>query len=148
MGLGVFAPVRNRVQELRVHSSQAGQVLGVYFICLALVGVDEPQLPSVGHKDLVAALLQEPANPGRMGSRFYGYAHGLLGGEASPYGFGGGRQPTLLHNLAAVCVDEAEVGILVAEVKSGCCLWLLFATIHGGPILLSGPLEPVEHLQT
>jgi hypothetical protein len=46
-------------------------------------------------------------------------------------------------------VDEAEVGVVVAEVQSGCRLRLLFATIHGGPILLSlGPLEPVEHLQT
>src|SRR5215210_7863643 len=25
---------------------------------------------------------------------------------------------------------------------------MLFATIHGGPILPSGPSEPVEHLQT
>src|SRR5918994_4089566 len=56
---------------------------------------------------------------------------------------GAGRQPTLLDDLAAVRLDEAQVGILVAEVKSCCLLWLLFATIHGGPILLSGPLEPV-----
>ena len=34
------------------------------------------------------------------------------------------------------CVDEAQVGVLVAEIQSGCHLWLVFATIHGGPILL------------
>ena len=83
MGLALFAPVLERVQELRVHSCQAGQVLGVYLVGLALVGVDEPQLAGIGHQDLVAALLEHPARPGRVGSRLYGDAHGLLGGEAS-----------------------------------------------------------------
>src|SRR5215210_1742952 len=32
MGLGVFAPMFEWVQELRVHSCQASQVLGVYLI--------------------------------------------------------------------------------------------------------------------
>src|SRR5918998_639496 len=80
MGLGVFAPMLERVQEPRVETRQSSQVLGDYLI-------------------------------------------GLL-------------------------IDEAEVGVLVAEVQSGCHLRLLFASIHGGPILLSGRLEPVEHLQT
>jgi hypothetical protein len=59
MGLALFAPMLERVQELRIHSCQASQVLGIYFIRLAFVGVDEPQLARVRHKDLVAALLQE-----------------------------------------------------------------------------------------
>jgi hypothetical protein len=54
-----------------------------------------------------------------MGSRFYGDALRLLGGEASPQGFGGGWQPTLLHNLAALLIDEAQVGVFVAEIQSG-----------------------------
>src|SRR5215216_1499461 len=57
---------------------------------------------------------------------------------------GGGAHPTLLHDLATVLVDKAEVGVPVAEVESGCRLWLLFATIHGGPILFSEPLKPVN----
>jgi hypothetical protein len=36
-------------------------------------------------------------------------------------------------------VDEAQVGIFVAEIESGCHLWLFAATIHGGLILLPGP---------
>jgi hypothetical protein len=103
MGLGAFAPVLHRVQELRVHSRQAGQVLGIYFICLAFVGVDEPQLACVGPEDLVATFLQEPANPRRMGSCFYGDAHGLLGGEASPQGFGGGTQSRPSSIISPLC---------------------------------------------
>ena len=71
-----------------------------------------------------------------MGFRFYGDAHGLLGGEASSEGFGGGAQTTLLHNLAALLIDEAQAGVFVAEIQSGCHLRLLFATIYCGPILL------------
>src|SRR5215210_6171310 len=57
MSLRVFAPVLEWVQELRVHSCQASEVLGVDLICLTLVGVDEPQFTSIGHQDHVAALL-------------------------------------------------------------------------------------------
>jgi hypothetical protein len=57
MGLRVFAPMLEGVQQLRVHSCQASQVLGVYLIGLAFVGVDEPQLPGIGHQNLVATLL-------------------------------------------------------------------------------------------
>ena len=85
MSLALFASVLEWIEQLRVQACQASQVLGIYLICLTLVGVDEPQLAGIGHKDLVAALLQEPAYPGRVGSRFYGDAHRrLLGGEASP----------------------------------------------------------------
>ena len=44
MSLGVFAAVFERVQELRIKTCQAGQVLGVYLIRFALVGIDEPYL--------------------------------------------------------------------------------------------------------
>jgi hypothetical protein len=137
VGLGVFAPVPNRVEQLRIQARQASEVLVVDLIRFALVGVDEPELPGVGHQHLVAALLQEPANPGRVGSRFHRDAQRGLGGEASSEGFWGGAQPTLLDDLAASCVDEAQAGVPVAEVQSRCHLRLLFATIHGGPILLS-----------
>src|SRR5215203_4235442 len=63
----------------------------------------------------------------------------LLRRKASPEGLGGSTQPTFLHNLAAVLVDDSEVGVFVGEVHSGRYLGLLFATIHGGPILLFGP---------
>jgi hypothetical protein len=43
MSLGALTPVLEWVEQLRVHSSQASQVLSVYFICLAFVGVDEPK---------------------------------------------------------------------------------------------------------
>ena len=57
MGLGVFAPVLYGVQQLRIEACQAGQVLGIDFVGLAPVGIDEPHFASIGHKDLVAALL-------------------------------------------------------------------------------------------
>ena len=90
MPLGVFTPVLYRVQKLRIQACQAGQILGIHFIRLLLVGVDKPQFASIGHQDLVAALLQHPANPGRVGSRFYGYAQRLLEGEASSESLWGG----------------------------------------------------------
>jgi hypothetical protein len=150
VSLALFTSVLERIEQLRIHSSQASQILGVDLICFAFVGVDKPQLSGIGHQDLVATLLlEQTAYPGRVGSSLDGYAQRpLLGGEASSEGFGGCAQPTLLDHLAAYRVDEAQVGILVAEVQSGSHLWLFAATIHGGPILLSGPLEPVEHLQT
>jgi hypothetical protein len=61
----------------------------------------------------VATLLQEPADPRGVGSGLDGYAHRrLLGGEASPEGLWGGPQPTLLYNLSALLIDEAQVGVL------------------------------------
>src|SRR5215216_3957339 len=54
----------------------------------ACSGIDEPQFASIGHKDLVAALLEQTAYPGRVGSGLYGYTHRLLRGEAPPYGLG------------------------------------------------------------
>jgi hypothetical protein len=68
MGLALFAPVLEWVQQLRVHSSQASQILGIDLICLTLVGVDEPQLAGIGHQDLVATLLEHPASPRRVRS--------------------------------------------------------------------------------
>jgi hypothetical protein len=101
MGLGILVPVFEWVQELRVNSCQAGQVLGVDLVRFAFVGVDEPQLARVGHQDLVAALLQEPANPGRVGPHLDGYTHRPLGGEASTESLGGGAQPTFFDHLTA-----------------------------------------------
>ncbi len=43
MGLGVFAPMFEWVEQLRVETRQAGQTLGVDLVGLLLVGVDEPQ---------------------------------------------------------------------------------------------------------
>src|SRR5215208_66974 len=60
-----------------------------------------------------------------------------VGGEAPPEGLGVGSQPTLLDHLAAVLIDEAQVGVFVAEVQSCRRPWSLFVTIHLGPILLS-----------
>jgi hypothetical protein len=104
-------------EELRIHSCQASQVLGVDLVRFAFVGVDEPQLACVGYQHLVAAFLQEPANPRRVGSRLYGYAQWLLlGGKASSESLGCGAQPTLLDHLATLLVDEAEMAVFVAEV--------------------------------
>ena len=130
MGLGVLAPVLEWVEQLRIQTCQASQILSIDLIGLAFVGVDESQFTSIGHQDLVAALLEHPAHPRRVSSSLDGYAQQPLRGEAPPEGFGAGTQPTLLDHLAAYGVDEAEVAVLVAEIQSGCHLWLLAATIH------------------
>jgi hypothetical protein len=115
MGLGVFAPMLERVQQLRIQTCQASQVLGVHLIRLALIGIDEPQFASIGHKDLVGAFLKHPAHPRRVSTRLYCDAHRrLLRSETPPQSLGSGTQPTFLHNLAALLIDEAEVGVLVA----------------------------------
>jgi hypothetical protein len=64
MSLGVFTAVLERIQQPGVQTRQASQILGVYLVGLALVCVDEPQLPGIGHKHLVATLLEYSANPG------------------------------------------------------------------------------------
>src|SRR5215210_8560683 len=144
MSLALLPPMLEWVQQLRVKTRQASQILGIDLVGLTLVGIDEPQLAGIGHKDLVATLLQHPACPRRVGTGLDCYTHGLLRGEASSESLGGGAQPTFLDHLATVLVDEAEVGVLVSEVQSGCHQWMLFATIHSGPILLSfGLIEPV-----
>ena len=82
----------------------------------ACSSVDEPQFAGISHKDVVATPFEHSANPGRVGSGLDRDAQGLLGGEAPLEGFGAGAQPTLLYNLAAFGVDEAQVGVLVAEI--------------------------------
>jgi hypothetical protein len=49
MSLALLAPVLERIQQLRVHSSQASQVLGIDLVGLLLVGVDQSQFAGVGH---------------------------------------------------------------------------------------------------
>jgi hypothetical protein len=105
MSLGAFTPVPEWVQQLRIEACQASEILGVDLIRFAFVGEDVSQFAGIGHQDLVSTLPQEPVNPRRVGSRFYGDAHGLLGREASPEGFGSGAQSALLHNLAALLID-------------------------------------------
>jgi len=68
VGLGALTPVLERVRELRVQARQAGEVLSIDLVELAHTGIDEPQFAGVGNQHLVATLLQEPANPGRVGS--------------------------------------------------------------------------------
>jgi hypothetical protein len=57
MSLGAFAPMLEGVQELGIQACQASQVLGVYLVGLAFVGIDEPYLTGIGHQYLVATLL-------------------------------------------------------------------------------------------
>jgi hypothetical protein len=57
MSLGAFAPMLEGVQELGIQACQASEVLGVYLVGLAFVGIDEPYLTGIGHQYLVATLL-------------------------------------------------------------------------------------------
>jgi hypothetical protein len=42
MSLELFTAVFEWVQQLRIQTCQASQILSVYLICFAFVGVDEP----------------------------------------------------------------------------------------------------------
>jgi hypothetical protein len=64
MGLGIFAPMFEWVQQLRVETRQASKVLGIDLVGLALVSVNEPQFAGIGYQDLVTTLLEYTANPG------------------------------------------------------------------------------------
>src|SRR5829696_5657835 len=116
MSRALFAPVLERIEQLRVQSCQASQVLGVYLIGLLLVSVDESQLTGVGHQNLVTALLEQPTNPRRVSPGLDGHA--------------------------AVGVQETQIAVFVAEIQPGRHLWSLFVTIHCGPILLPGRKSP------
>jgi hypothetical protein len=149
MSLALLAPMLYGVEELRIEACQASQILGVDLVGLAFVGVDELYLARIGNQYLVATLLEHPACPGRVSPSLYCDAQRLLRAKASPEGLGVRAQPTFLHNLTTVLIDEAQVGVLVAEIQSGCHLQLVFANIRHGPILLPfWASEPVEHLQT
>ena len=78
MSLGIFASMFEWVEQLRVQPCQASQVLGIYLVGLALVGVDQSRLARIGYQHLVATLFEHPANPGGVSARLYGYAQRLL----------------------------------------------------------------------
>jgi hypothetical protein len=143
MSLALFTPMLERVKKLGIQPRQAGQILGVQFVVLALVAVDEPQFTGIGHQHLVAAPLQKPAHPGRVGSHLDGDAQMMpLGTEPTFEGFRGGAQPTLFQDLATLSVStKHRLAVAVSQIHSDCHPRLSFATITHGPILLSfGPL--------
>src|SRR5688500_8501874 len=105
MSLAVFAPVLEWIEQLRIQTCEASQILSIDLIGLAPVGVDEPYLAGIGHQYLVSTVLEHPAHPRRVSARLYGYAQRLLRGEASPQSLGSGAHPTLLHHLTAVGVQ-------------------------------------------
>ena len=57
MSLELFTSVLERVEQLRIQTCQASQVLGIDLIALVLIGVDEPTFTSIGHQNLVSTLL-------------------------------------------------------------------------------------------
>ena len=75
----------------------------------ACSGVDEPQFAGVGHQDLVAAPLQEPANPGRVGPGLDRDGHRRpLRSEASPEGLRGGAQSRPSSITSALSVSMRQ----------------------------------------
>src|SRR3712207_3469360 len=63
MGLGVLTAVFEWVEQFRIHSCEASEILSIYLVGLALVGVDEPYLAGIGHQNLVSTLLEHPTHP-------------------------------------------------------------------------------------
>src|SRR5215203_5251727 len=90
----------NMVHKLRaaIYQRLPGQVLSIHLIGLALVGVDEPHLASIGDQHLVTTLFEQPTNPWRVSPGLDGYTQRPLGDEASSEGLGSCAQPALLHN--------------------------------------------------
>ena len=101
MSLGVLTAVLKRVEQLRINACQASEILSIYLIGFALVGVDEPHFTRIGYKDLMAALLEHSANPGRMSARLHGDSQWPLRGKAYPASLRSGAQPAFLDHFAA-----------------------------------------------
>src|SRR5215210_3706932 len=101
-------------------------------------------------KDLVAALFEQTANPGRASSRLNSDAHGALGIKALPEGLQSATQPTLLDDLAASGVQQAQMTVLVTKIQTSCHPLRFLATITHGPILLPflRPFGARKYLQT
>ena len=78
MSLALFTPVLEWVEQFRIETCQASEILGVDLIRFAFVGVDESQFAGIGHQDLMGAPFEQTANPGRVGTGLDCYAHGLL----------------------------------------------------------------------
>jgi hypothetical protein len=134
--LRCLSPMLQRPEQLGVYSGKTSQLLGIQPVGLAPLAIDQSRLARVGHQDPVVTLFEHSAHPRRVGSHLNSDCHPLLGAKAPPEGLRGGTQPTLLDHLAALLVDEAEVGILVAQIHSGCQQRCSSATIIHGPILL------------
>src|SRR5215211_6639295 len=130
MSLAGFAPVLQWEKKLGINPGQAREVLSVELVGFALGAVDEPQLPGVSDQNLMATLFQQTTHPGRVGSDLDADLEGVLGVKTPPESLRGRTQHTLFNDLATVCVDQAEAAVFVAEVQSGCHLWMLFAAIH------------------
>jgi hypothetical protein len=108
MSLALFTSVLEGVEQLRIKTCQASQILGVYLVGLALVGIDQPCLARIGYQHLVATLFEHPANPGRVSARLDGDSQRLLRREAAPESFGGGTQPALFDHLTAFSVSRRQ----------------------------------------
>src|SRR3954464_1843615 len=136
MRLGVFPPVVQWVQQLWIQTGEASQLAGIKLVGFALGAVDEPRLARISYQHLMSTLLEQSANPGRVSPCLNSDAQRLLGVEAASEGLRGSAQPTLLDHLTALCVDEAQVAVLVAQIQAGCHVWWLPDSIHCGSILL------------
>ena len=112
MSLGVFAPVLERVEQLRIHSSQASQILSIELVGFVFVGVEMSLIlgafaTKTSWPHSFSTLLTHGENGFPL--LYCDAQQRLLRGKATSEGFGGSGQPALLHNLAALCVDEAQV---------------------------------------
>jgi hypothetical protein len=74
VSLGVLTAVLEWVEQFRIKTCEASEILSVYLVGFALVCVDKSRLARVGHQDLVAAFFEHPANPGGVSACLYGYA--------------------------------------------------------------------------
>jgi hypothetical protein len=142
MSLALFTAVFEWVEQLRIQTCQASEILSIDLIGFALVFVDEPHFTRIGYQDLVAALLEHSANPGRVGARLDGYAQRPLSEQKRRLKASGVVRslPSSITSPLSVSTLGTGRSICRRGLKSGCNLWLLAATIHSGLILLPGPL--------
>lgn len=118
IGLGPGTAVMDGGEQLRVEPGQPGQVFGIGSIVLARVLVDQAQLPGVRDKDLMPEMGQERADPTGVGPDLHGHPAGRKGSEPALQRTGGGGNAALFDHLA-VRIEEAEIGLLVAQIDAG-----------------------------
>src|SRR5664280_2449251 len=66
IGLRLQRAMAKGIKQSRIETADAGEVLGIYPIALALVLVDGSQSPRVGHVHFVAQVQKKPADPRRV----------------------------------------------------------------------------------
>ena len=117
VNLGLLAAVPDRIEQLRVGASEAGQQSRVDAVALALVAIDKRHLARVSDDHLVPHLCEGEAHPGRVGPGFEGDTATLTATKRSPETICRHRHSPFLR-LSTTAVDPNKPARLVRQVQA------------------------------